>query len=126
MKPIVVVAVDVAAVADVTFETVDSEVQATKAAGLIGLFNSMNGEFSGGVLLMLRHKPRRLDEHAARTASGIEDAAVIGLNHLGQQADDATGRVELAAPLAFGAGELAKEIFVDAPECVVVHASASR
>ena len=32
------------------------------------------------------------------------------------------GRVELAALLALGAGELAEEVFVDAPEGVVVHA----
>ena len=64
---------------------------------------------------MLRHEPRRLHEHAARAARRIEDAPVIRLNHLGEQADDAARGVEFAALLRLGAGELAKEIFVDAP-----------
>jgi hypothetical protein len=119
---IVIVAVDVTAVANVTLQAMDGEVQTTKAAGFVGLFNAVNGELGGGVLLMLRHEPRRLHEHAARTARRIEDAAVVGLDHLGEQADDAARRVELATLLAFGAGELAKKVFVDTAEGVVIHA----
>ena len=43
-----------------------------------------------------------------------------GSMHFDEQADDAARRVELAALLALGAGELAEEVFVDAPEGVVV------
>ena len=117
---VVVVAVDVAAVADVAFQPVDGEVHAAEAAGFVGLLDAVDGEFGGGVLLVLRHEPGGLDEHAARTAGGVEDAPVVGLDDLGEEPDDAAGGVKLAAALAFGHGELAEEVFVDAPEGVVV------
>ena len=61
----------------------------------------------------------RLHEHAARAAAGVEDAAFVGGEHLDEQLDDAARRVELAAFLALGAGELAEEIFVDPAEDVL-------
>ncbi len=67
----------------------------------------------------------RLHEHAARAAAGVVDAALVGLDHLDQRADDRARRVELAAALAFRAGELAEEIFVDAAEQVARLARAS-
>ena len=60
-----------------------------------------------------------LDEHAAGAAAGVVDAALVRLDHLDQQPDDAARRVELAALLAFGAGELAEEVLVDAAEDVL-------
>jgi hypothetical protein len=117
---VVVVAVDVAAVADVAFQAVHGEVQAAEAAGLVGLLDAADGELGGRVLLVLGHEARRLHEHAARAAGGVEDAAVVGLDDFGEEADDAGGRVELAAALALGHGELAEEVFVDAAEGVVV------
>ena len=60
----------------------------------------------------------RLHEHAAGTAAGIVNAAFVGREHLDEEAHDALRGVELAAFLAFGAGELAEEIFVDAAEDV--------
>ena len=71
---------------------------------------------------MLGHKARALHEHAAGAAGGIEDAPVERLDHFDQQAHDGAGRVELAALLPFGAGELAEEVFVDATESIVVEA----
>ncbi len=65
-------------------------------------------------------KRARLHEHAAGAAGGVEDAAVERLDDLDDQADDAARRVELAALLALGAGELAEEVLVDAAEGVVV------
>ena len=61
----------------------------------------------------------RLHEHAAGAAAGVVDAALVGFEHLDQHAHDRAGRVELAAALAFGAGEPAEEIFVDAAEDVL-------
>lgn len=43
-----------------------------------------------------------------------------GLDHLGEQLDDAGGRVELAAALALAHGEFPEEILVDAAEGVEV------
>ena len=42
------------------------------------------------------------------------------LYHFGQQTDNAAGGIELAALLSFCAGELAKEIFIDTTEGIVV------
>ena len=61
----------------------------------------------------------RLHEHAAGAAAGVVDAALVRREHLDQHADDAAGRVELAALLALGAGELAEEVLVDAAEDVL-------
>jgi len=60
----------------------------------------------------------RLHEHAAGTAAGVVNAAFVGGEHLDEQTDDALRSVELAAFLAFGAGEPAEEVFVDAAEQV--------
>ena len=61
----------------------------------------------------------RLHEHAGRSATGVVDAAPIGLQHLDQQLDHAARGVELPALLALGAGELGQEVFVDAAEHVL-------
>ena len=60
-----------------------------------------------------------LHEHAAGAAARIVDAALVGRQHLDQHADDVRRRIELAAALAFGAGEAGEEIFVDAAEGVL-------
>jgi hypothetical protein len=61
-----------------------------------------------------------LDEHAARSASGVEDAAVEGFDDFDDELDDADGGEEFAAFLSFGHGELAEEVFVDFAEGVAV------
>ena len=55
----------------------------------------------------------------AGAAARVVDAALVGLEHLDQQLDDAARRVELAALLALGAGELGEEVLVDAAEDVL-------
>jgi hypothetical protein len=59
-----------------------------------------------------------LHEHAAGAAARVVDPALIGCEHLDQHAHDMRRRIELAALLALGAGELRQEIFVDAAEDV--------
>ncbi len=66
-----------------------------------------------------------LDEHPARTAAGVVDAALdaafrvgIRLEHLDHGPDDRARGVELAAALALGAGELAQEVLVDTAQDV--------
>ena len=56
----------------------------------------------------------RLHEHARGAAAGIVDPSPVGLQHLDEQLNDAARRVELAALLALGAGELREEVLVDA------------
>ena len=60
-----------------------------------------------------------LHEHAAGAAARIVDAALVRLDHLDKEPDNGLRRVELATALAFGAGELAEEVFVNAPENVL-------
>ena len=54
-----------------------------------------------------------LHEHAGRTATGVIDAPVVGLQHLDQQPYDAARSVELAAPASLGKRELREEVFID-------------
>src|SRR5206468_1114598 len=61
------------------------------------------------------------NEHAARTARGVEHAPVVRLKDFDDQPDDAGRCVELAAFLSFGAGKFAEKVLVNAPEGVVVH-----
>ncbi len=119
---VVVVAVDVAAVADVAFQPVHGEVEVAQAASFVGLLDAADGEFGGRVLLVPGDEARRLHEHAAGAAGGVKDATVEGFDDFGQQLDDAARRVELAALLPFGAGELAEEVFIDATEGVEIDA----
>jgi hypothetical protein len=68
---VVVIAVDVAAVAAVAFQPLHGEVEAAQAAGFVGLFNASEGRFGGGVLLMLGDEARPLHEHATGAAGGV-------------------------------------------------------
>jgi hypothetical protein len=54
-----------------------------------------------------------LHKHAAGAAAGVVDLAAVGRQHRHQGLDDAGGRIELAALLALGAGELPEEVLVD-------------
>src|SRR5438132_220053 len=60
-----------------------------------------------------------LDEHPARAAAWVVHAPLVGLDHLDQQPDNASGRVELAPLLSLGARELAQEVLVRSPQDVL-------
>ena len=72
----------------------------------------------GQLPLPRRHELLRLDEHPARPAARIEDAALERLQHQHQKLDDAPGRVELPALLALRQRELAQEILEDVAQHV--------
>jgi len=61
-----------------------------------------------------------LDEEAAGAAAGIVDAPAGRLDHLDQRVDHRFRGIELAATLAFVAGEFADAIFVDPPDQVEI------
>ena len=105
---------------DIPLEAVDGEVHAAKVGGGAFLLLAEDGELLGGVLPVLGDEAGALDEHAAGAAGGVEDVAVVGLEDLGEEADDAGGGVELSPTLSLGHGELGEEVFVDAAEGVVV------
>ena len=69
---------------------------------------------------MLVDEPGALDEHAARSARGVEDLAVERLDDLDDQADDRGRREVLAALGAFRDRELAEEVLVDLAERVAL------
>src|ERR1035441_6796114 len=69
---------------------------------------------------MLRDKAGRGDEHAARTARGVENATVIRFNDFGEKTDDGGRGIKLASALPLCHGELAEKVFVNAPKGVVV------
>src|SRR5213594_3872841 len=58
-------------------------------------------------------------EHAARAATGIVDAPLVGSQHLDQHTYYSGRRVELAALLAFGARELGEKVLVHVAEHVL-------
>ena len=60
-----------------------------------------------------------LDEHAAGAAAGVVDFAPVGLDHFGDEIDDALGGVEFAPELALGGGEFAEEVFIDPADGVL-------
>lgn len=117
---VVVVAVDVAPVADVALQPMHGKIEAAQAAGFVGFLDAADGELGGRVFLVLGHKACRLDEHAAGTASRVKDAPVERLDDLGQQFDDAGRGVELPTALAFSHGERTQEILVDAAKGIEV------
>ena len=67
---------------------------------------------------MLAHKLLALHKHTARTTAGVEHTPTVRLQHGHQQFHNATRCVELATLLAFGQGELTKEIFEHMPQQV--------
>ena len=60
------------------------------------------------------HVAGSLNEHAARSAGGVEKLllAGYGLEDFDHVLDDRGGGVERAAVLSFGEGEVAEEVFV--------------
>ena len=52
------------------------------------------------------------------TAAGIEELTLVRFDHFDKQSNDATGREELAAELAFSRRKLVEEVFVDSTENV--------
>jgi len=104
--------------ADVGVDAAYGEVHLGKAPGGVVALLAVDGDVADAPAV-LGHELFRLHEHAARAAAGVIDASAVGFEHLHQHAHHRAGRVELAAALAFGAGELAEEVFVHAAEHVL-------
>ncbi len=106
------------AVGDLRVDAADGEVHLGQAPGGVVGFLAVDGDVSQLAAVGL-DELLAADEHAARAAAGVVDAALVGGEHLDQHAHHARGRVELPAALAFGAGEAGEEVFVDAAEGVL-------
>jgi len=102
--------------ANIAGQAVYCQVHTAEAHGLGGLLLPIDGDFVGGVLLVVLHEAGALHKHAARTAGGVEDAPVKGFDDLDDQFDNGGGGEKFAAFLAFGHGEFAQEVFVNFAE----------
>ncbi len=106
--------------ADRAAEAMNGEVHAREPLRLSDLLDAEDRQLPFRRVLMRAHEVGGLNEHAARAAGGVEDAAVIGLDDLDDETHDARGRVVLAALLHLLLGERAHEIFIDPPKGVAV------
>jgi hypothetical protein len=78
------------------FNRADSEVHMCEPpGGGVGLLTE-NGDV-GGVAAVSLDEAFGLHEHASRTAAGVVDTPVVWLEHLDQESDNTTWRVELSA-----------------------------
>lgn len=73
-----------------------------------------------GVAVVAFDEFERLHEHAAGATAGVVDLALVGLDHFGDEIDDALWGVELAPELALGGGEFAEEVFIDPADGVLL------
>ena len=114
----VLVVVEGVAVGDLRVDAADGEVHLRQPpGGVVGLL-AVDRDVAELAAVGL-DELLALHEHAARAAARVVDAALVGREHLDQHAHDAARRVELAAALALGAGELREEVLVDAAEHVL-------
>src|SRR5665647_1668083 len=120
------VVVERVAAGDSAFDPSQGEVHVGQApGGVVGLLPE-DRNVRPAVVVALRAVALRvlseelhgLHEHAGRPAAGVVHPSVVRLDHLHEQLDHRARGVELAALLAFGAGELREEILVDPAEHV--------
>ncbi len=99
-------------------DAADRQVHACQTErGRVGLL-PVDGEVLD-VALVVEHEFFALHEHASAAATAVVDTPVEGLDHFHQELDDAGGRVELPAFLAFSVSELTQEVLVNPPEQVL-------
>ena len=96
----------------------EREVHLGERDGAFLLLLAVDGQLRGGGLVVPFDELGALDEHAARSAGGVEDLAVERLDDLDDQPDDRVRREELAAEPPFARGEVGEEVLVDQPEGV--------
>ena len=104
--------------AEVGGEPAHGEVHLGQLVGGGGELLPVDGDVLGAAVVAF-DKLDRLHEHAAGAAAGVVDLAFVGLDHFGDEIDDALGGVELAPELALGGGELAEEVFIDPADGVL-------
>ena len=106
------------AFAEVVFDATDCHVHRRQFPGGAVFFLAVDGDGVGGVALVGADEAFGLDEEAAAAHRRVIDAAVVGLQHGDDEADDGFGGEVLAAAFAFGEGKAAEEVFVNVAEDV--------
>jgi len=80
------------------------------------LFQAVEGEFLGGVLVPPLDHAGALHKHTARAVGRVEHRAAGRFDDVGDQRDQRNRGEELAAVVGLLVGELGQEILVDAAE----------
>jgi hypothetical protein len=104
--------------AEIALDTANGQIHLGKPPGGVIRLLTVDADVAD-LAAMLFDELFRLYEHAAGTAARIVYSALVGSQHFDQHPDDTAGRVELAALLALGAGELREEILIDPAEDVL-------
>ena len=119
------VVVEAVAVGDLAVDAADGEVHARQPPGGVVRLLAVDADVAPGLppiavaTGMGMNELDRLHEHPRGAATGVVHPPLVGFEHLDQQLDHTARRVELAALLALGAGELREEVLVDAAEHVL-------
>jgi len=78
---------------------------------------------AGGVISIARgvsiDEFDRLNKHPGGAATGVIDAALERLNHLNQQADNATRGIKFTTFFPLGAGKTAQKVFINPAQDVL-------
>lgn len=105
------------AFAEVVFDAADGHVHRRQFPCGAVFFLAVDG-YGAAVALVGADEARGLHEEAAAAHCRVIDAAVVGLQHGDDEADDGFGGEVLAAAFAFGEGKAAEEVFVNVAEDV--------
>ena len=119
------VVVEGVAVGDLAVDAADGEVHLGQPPGGVVRLLAVDGDVADACRRAASTNSSDCTNMPAGAAAGVVDAALVGLEHLDQQLDHAARRVELAALLALGAGELREEVLVDAAEESLARVSSS-
>src|SRR5690625_4587303 len=103
--------------ADIGVDAAHGEVHFGQAPGGVVALLSVDGDVADAPAVF-QHECFALHEHADAAAAVVVDTAPIVLEHLNQYPHYRLRGVELTAALAFGTGELAEEVFINAAEHV--------
>ena len=103
---------------DLALQPVHGEVDLGDPRGRLVLLVAVEGHSFHRVAVFSLDEVARLHEHAARAAGGIEDHAVVGLDHVDDGLDDGGRGEKLAVIVRALLRELGEEVFVDAAEHV--------
>ncbi len=99
---------------DIAFQAVHGEVHRGQADGGGVLFQAVESELLGGVLVPPLDHPSALHEHATRAAGRVQHRAAGRFDDVGDQRDQRHRGEELAAVVGLLVGKLGQEVFVDA------------
>ena len=105
--------------AQVVGDTADGEIHLRQFVGGVGVFLPIDRDVLLVAMVRL-DEPHALHEHSARTATGVVDFSLVGLNHLRNKVHNGLGRVVLALAFALRDGKLAEEILIHPPDKVVL------